>query len=343
MFLVVLSFFWTAYLFVVRYVSSITSYHHPYTIVVGNRATDNKNQTATIYITMMMSLSRSLALRRSLCVMKRQHDFAAAAAVAGSAEILLKPWPRRSSNSMLISQRSATTATAATTNHQFGVGGHCFVSPYRYSARRASSSIAEYDLDPNPADDPPPAVSSSSSLSASSSSSSLPLSSSSLSPATSDTPAAAAAPAETASSSLTVEEQYSRKTPLEHVLLRPGMYVGPNERLPLQECWVLDPPIPPPSNELLQLHPTLLSAYASSTRSSDTSTTTAANPPPSWRMVKKEFGLVPALLKVFGELLLLFLFETNHSVCKVSSLKSVCRCVQLTCVLFLQIDNTLLY
>ena len=49
-----------------------------------------------------------------------------------------------------------------------------------------------------------------------------------------------------------VEEQYSRKTPLEHVLLRPGMYVGPNERLPPQSCWVLENAPPAPTAEMLE-------------------------------------------------------------------------------------------
>jgi DNA topoisomerase-2 len=74
-----------------------------------------------------------------------------------------------------------------------------------------------------------------------------------------------------------IEEQYSRKTPLEHVLLRPGMYVGPNERLPPQDCWVLE-------------------QTPSVSSTSDSSTQTV-------RMVKKEYGLVPALGKVFDEIL----------------------------------------
>lgn len=71
-----------------------------------------------------------------------------------------------------------------------------------------------------------------------------------------------------------VEELYCRKTPLEHVLLRPGMYVGPVERLPPNTCWVLDP-LP----------------------SRDTPAST------SFRMVRKEYGLVPALIKIFDEIL----------------------------------------
>ena len=61
-----------------------------------------------------------------------------------------------------------------------------------------------------------------------------------------------------------VEDQYSRKTPLEHVLLRPGMYIGPVERLPPDQCWVLDD---------------------------------------GGRMVRREYALAPALIKIFDEIL----------------------------------------
>eukprot|EP00978_Attheya_sp_CCMP212_P006233 scaffold14122_cov44-Attheya_sp.AAC.3 len=67
----------------------------------------------------------------------------------------------------------------------------------------------------------------------------------------------------------TVEQQYSRKTPVEHVLLRPGMYVGPCERLPPTKCWVLAHP--PGEDKPLQ-------------------------------MVQKEYGMVPALNKIFDEI-----------------------------------------
>ena len=53
---------------------------------------------------------------------------------------------------------------------------------------------------------------------------------------------------------ISVEEQYSRKTPVEHVLLRPGMYVGPNERLPPTPYWVLEElPLPPPPSKPLAM------------------------------------------------------------------------------------------
>jgi DNA topoisomerase II len=66
-----------------------------------------------------------------------------------------------------------------------------------------------------------------------------------------------------------VEDQYSRKTPLEHVLLRPGMYIGPTERLPPSPVWVLE----------------------------------GNDPGSELRMVRRDFGLVPALIKVFDEIL----------------------------------------
>jgi hypothetical protein len=84
-----------------------------------------------------------------------------------------------------------------------------------------------------------------------------------------------------------IEEQYSKKTPLEHVLLRPGMYVGPVERLPPNHCWVLDP-LPKPYDFSKEL-----------------SEVSAETPPaiPSFRMTSKEYGLVPALIKIFDEIL----------------------------------------
>lgn len=78
-----------------------------------------------------------------------------------------------------------------------------------------------------------------------------------------------------------VEETYSRKTPLEHVLLRPGMYVGAVERLPPNQCWVVDQTLP-------------LSTHDSS------SGRTEKKP---IRMVRKDYGIVPALIKVFDEIL----------------------------------------
>ena len=85
----------------------------------------------------------------------------------------------------------------------------------------------------------------------------------------------------TSSGSKTLEETYSRKTPLEHILLRPSMYIGPSERLPAVPCWVLEQDV------------ALLN-------SGKTSTNNLRSP---WVMQREELPSVPALLKVFDEIL----------------------------------------
>ena len=85
---------------------------------------------------------------------------------------------------------------------------------------------------------------------------------------------------------LSIEEQYSRKTPVEHVLLRPGMYVGPTERLPPTTCWV--PALPD-----VRVDP---SSTSTSEQSSEDELTRI-------RMVQRDCSLVPALNKVFDEIL----------------------------------------
>jgi DNA topoisomerase II len=79
-------------------------------------------------------------------------------------------------------------------------------------------------------------------------------------------------------SELTIEEQFSRKTPLEHILLRPGMYVGPAQQLSPSPCWVLDDTPLKPSEKQAEKRSTL-------------------------RMMRKDYGLTPALIKVFDEIL----------------------------------------
>jgi hypothetical protein len=83
---------------------------------------------------------------------------------------------------------------------------------------------------------------------------------------------------------LALEDQYSRKTPLEHVLLRPSMYVGSNEKAQPIACWVPDPIPTPPTEELL-MKPTSVVQYATV-------------PDYPIKMVRLEYGLVPALNKV---------------------------------------------
>mmetsp|Transcript_7223 Transcript_7223/g.17962 ORF Transcript_7223/g.17962 Transcript_7223/m.17962 type:complete len:1316 (+) Transcript_7223:84-4031(+) len=77
----------------------------------------------------------------------------------------------------------------------------------------------------------------------------------------------------------TLEETYSRKTPLEHILLRPSMYIGPTERLPPVSSWVLQKDV------------------ASDSSASDDTI------PSHWTMHREDLPSVPALLKVFDEIL----------------------------------------
>ena len=93
----------------------------------------------------------------------------------------------------------------------------------------------------------------------------------------------------------TVEEQYSRKSPVEHVLLRPGMYVGPNERLPPTPYWVLEPPLPPP--------PTTTITTDAGADAITATTTTTTNTFQDAKFVQRELAIVPALIKVFDEIL----------------------------------------
>ncbi|CAB9530088.1 DNA topoisomerase 2 top-2 [Seminavis robusta] len=90
---------------------------------------------------------------------------------------------------------------------------------------------------------------------------------------------------------LSIEEQYSRKTPLEHVLLRPGMYVGACERLPPNTCWVLSEPFPLPGVQ--PDNPGTTTGITNPTTTNDD----------GLRMVQKEYGTVPALIKLFDEIL----------------------------------------
>jgi DNA topoisomerase-2 len=94
-----------------------------------------------------------------------------------------------------------------------------------------------------------------------------------------------------------IEEQYSRKTPLEHVLLRPGMYVGPTERLPPNHCWVLDPMPPPPRHTSKEGKLLPMPSFFTPSHSDVPDTKVR------YRMVHKEYGIIPALIKVFDEIL----------------------------------------
>ena len=82
----------------------------------------------------------------------------------------------------------------------------------------------------------------------------------------------------------TIEEQYSRKTPLEHILLRPGMYIGPTQQSPPSPLWI---PRPVPSSP----QP---SSKAISTKESVKNTI---------QMVREKVPHHPALVKLLDEIL----------------------------------------
>ena len=97
-----------------------------------------------------------------------------------------------------------------------------------------------------------------------------------------------------------IEEQYSRKSPLEHILLRPGMYVGPVDKSQPSPCWVPNPlPLPPPN------------IFLPCNTNKDGNTGVAASMLPlqnlpiqgKTKMVQKKMASYPALIKVFDEIL----------------------------------------
>jgi hypothetical protein len=149
-------------------------------------------------------------------------------------------------------------------NHRVAVPSNSSWTTMKPQVRSLASSLTEYEEDDNlyPTED-------SSSSSSSSTSSSL---------------------------TKTIEERYSKKTPLEHVLLRPGMYIGPVERLPPNDCWVLDPTPPVPGTS--EVSPLVVLSQLSTPTEDITQLKK-----PSFRMVHKEYGLIPALIKVFDEIL----------------------------------------
>lgn len=76
----------------------------------------------------------------------------------------------------------------------------------------------------------------------------------------------------------TIEERYSVKSQVEHVLLRPAMYVGPVSRVQPSVEWVLASPPPPLNN-----------------RADDKAL--------NFAIVRREYAPAPALIKIFDEIL----------------------------------------
>jgi len=102
---------------------------------------------------------------------------------------------------------------------------------------------------------------------------------------------------------LSIEEQYSRKTPLEHILLRPGMYVGPVEKSQPFMCWTPNPLPPPVPKALLQTY--LLDQLSCDRVPNSTSMIPSESLKvlPETKMVQKQIETYPALIKVFDEIL----------------------------------------
>ncbi len=89
-----------------------------------------------------------------------------------------------------------------------------------------------------------------------------------------------------------IEEQYSRKTPLEHILLRPGMYIGSVEKSLPKDNWIPNATIPLPSSL--------------STLDIKTSGMTNIKKAPMLKdvlMIQSKISSHPALIKIFDEIL----------------------------------------
>lgn len=106
------------------------------------------------------------------------------------------------------------------------------------------------------------------------------------------------------SKELSIEEQYSRKTPLEHILLRPGMYVGPVEKSQPSVCWTPNPL--PPQIPKAMLHTYLLnpsSCDALKPAPPSMIPLESIKPLPDTKMIQRQIQTYPALIKVFDEIL----------------------------------------
>ena len=99
---------------------------------------------------------------------------------------------------------------------------------------------------------------------------------------------------------LSIEKQYSRKTPLEHILLRPGMYIGPTEKSLPTQCWVPHPLPPNPSKDLLEFHSDSKVLPHESRRILELSQLPTLE---HSRMAQEKLAYYPALIKIFDEIL----------------------------------------
>jgi len=98
---------------------------------------------------------------------------------------------------------------------------------------------------------------------------------------------------------LSIEEQYSRKTPLEHILLRPGMYIGPTDKSQPAQCWIPHPLPANPRTEMLDFH----SDFKPNNESNRILELSQLPSIISSRMVQEKLAYYPALIKIFDEIL----------------------------------------
>ena len=98
-----------------------------------------------------------------------------------------------------------------------------------------------------------------------------------------------------------IEDQYSRKTPLEHILLRPGMYVGPVERSQPKLQWVPSEPFPFPFPSLSS--PSSAEINGNIFNDAILSGSTVIRKTPPTVMVQQKIPSHPALIKIFDEII----------------------------------------
>mmetsp|Transcript_7392 Transcript_7392/g.10576 ORF Transcript_7392/g.10576 Transcript_7392/m.10576 type:complete len:1439 (+) Transcript_7392:256-4572(+) len=100
-----------------------------------------------------------------------------------------------------------------------------------------------------------------------------------------------------------IEERYSRKTQLEHILLRPGMYVGPVEKQDASPQWVIYPLPPPPIDPSEYLNNTFDDKTSNNKNEDMNKVNPMMKSSKVAHMRKENISTHPALIKVFDEIL----------------------------------------
>ena len=105
-----------------------------------------------------------------------------------------------------------------------------------------------------------------------------------------------------------IEEQYSRKTPLEHILLRPGMYVGPVEKSQPLQCWAPSPLPPSPPSDLI---PSIANDGKEPPWKRGMLPLNELPMQETTQMIQQKMSCYPALIKIFDEILV-NAFDNRH-------------------------------